>query len=335
MKTLKWQRHAFTLIELLVVIAIIAILIALLLPAVQQAREAARRTQCKNNLKQIGLAMHNYHDVYNQFAINGGWNRPYSDKVGMLPFLERGPEFNSINYQQWPFSSWSGDNRVAFSGRLPVFNCPSNAQPNANGPAANFTYAINMGVMNYSNNDVTRTSGWQTQHNGMASNTGLANESDPPVTFSTIPDGTSNTAAYSEFGMASFRPEPIGQRGFQTKGWVNGSNPHKLMRAECLAKTDSQDNSGGRHNMRGYGWAWSFMGVGTYYSHNMNPNENGCHCHEGDWNGSNLFSASSYHTGGATVLMADGAVRFVSENIDNETWVRLGVRNDGQVLGEF
>ena len=223
MKTLNWRRSAFTLIELLVVIAIIAILIALLLPAVQQAREAARRTQCKNNLKQIGLAMHNYHDVYAQFPINGGWDRPYSDKVGMLPFLERGNEFRSINYQQWPFSSWSGDNRAAFSGRLPVFNCPSNAQPNANGPAANFTYAINMGVMNYSNNGVTRTSGWQTNHNGIASCTGLAGESDPPVTFANIPDGSSNTAAYAEFGMAQFTPEPIGKRGFQTKGWVDGS----------------------------------------------------------------------------------------------------------------
>ena len=87
--------------------------------------------------------------------------------------------------------------------------------------------------------------------------------------------------------------------------------------------------------MRGYGWAWSFMGVGTYYSHNMNPNENGCHCHEGDWAGSNLMSASSYHTGGAQIALADGSVRFISENIDNETWVRVGVRNDGKVVGEF
>ena len=99
MKMNAWNRKAFTLIELLVVIAIIAILVALLLPAVQQAREAARRTQCKNNLKQIGIAMHNYHDVYNQFPPSVGWNpgpayanditASFSDKVFMLPMLER------------------------------------------------------------------------------------------------------------------------------------------------------------------------------------------------------------------------------------------------------
>ena len=335
MKTLKWQRNAFTLIELLVVIAIIAILIALLLPAVQQAREAARRTQCKNNLKQIGLALHNYHDVHNQFPINGSWDRPYSDKVGMLPMLERGNEFNRINYQQWPFSSWSGDNRVAFSGRLPVFNCPSNAQPNANGPAANFTYAINSGVMNYSKDGVTRTSGWANRHNGFASAGGWPNEFDAPVTFSSLIDGTSNTAAYSEFGMADFTPGPLGVRGMQTKGWVNATNPHQMLRVECLAKTDSQDSSGGRHNMRGFGWSWAFMGVGTYYAHNMNPNENGCHAQDQDWDANNLMSASSYHTGGAQICLGDGSVRFISENIDNETWVRIGVRNDGRVVGDF
>src|SRR5436305_1274395 len=107
------RRHtafrAFTLIELLVVIAIIAVLIALLLPAVQQAREAARRTQCKNNLKQIGLAFHNYHDTFNCFPISIGWN-PYtnerqgafSDKVYMLPYLDRAAEYNQINWNDFP-----------------------------------------------------------------------------------------------------------------------------------------------------------------------------------------------------------------------------------------
>jgi prepilin-type N-terminal cleavage/methylation domain-containing protein len=96
------SRGAFTLIELLVVIAIIAVLIALLLPAVQQAREAARRTQCKNNLKQIGLAMHNYHDTYNLFPISIGWNPNgsqngnFSDKVFMLPYLDRVAEYNQF-----------------------------------------------------------------------------------------------------------------------------------------------------------------------------------------------------------------------------------------------
>src|SRR5512135_1528420 len=123
------RRQAFTLIELLVVIAIIAVLIALLLPAVQQAREAARRSQCKNNLKQIGLAMHNYHDVANCFPVSIGWNQnqsrngAFSDKVMMLPYLDQAPMYNLINYRQDPPPDgigWFGGNQnPVLSGRLP------------------------------------------------------------------------------------------------------------------------------------------------------------------------------------------------------------------------
>jgi prepilin-type processing-associated H-X9-DG protein len=87
--------------------------------------------------------------------------------------------------------------------------------------------------------------------------------------------------------------------------------------------------------MRGAGWSWSFIGAGGAYSHNMNPNETACYSNEGDWYGSTMMSASSWHTGGAQILLADGGVRFISENIDNNTWVRIGARNDGQVIGDF
>ena len=132
MKRLNKLRPGFTLIELLVVIAIIAILIALLLPAVQQAREAARRTQCKNNLKQIGLAQHNYADVHGLFPLSVGWNFTaderrgnFSDKVAMLPFLERSGEFNLRNPNDFPYEAggWFGSANIqAFGGSLPVFN---------------------------------------------------------------------------------------------------------------------------------------------------------------------------------------------------------------------
>ena len=129
MKTLK---RGFTLIELLVVIAIIAILIALLLPAVQQAREAARRTQCKNNLKQIGLALHNYHDVHNGFPMGNmipGTHGPTA-WVAMLPFIEQAPLFNQINFSaagSWWFGSGAASvNAATFSGKkIPGYICPS------------------------------------------------------------------------------------------------------------------------------------------------------------------------------------------------------------------
>jgi len=337
-----WKRRAFTLIELLVVIAIIAILVALLLPAVQQAREAARRTSCKNNLKQIGIAMHNYHDVHNQFPPSVGWNPgpayrddirgAFSDKVYMLPMLERANEFSRIRYDQLPYAHWWRGDNTGLSGRLPVFNCPSNANPNMNGPDGNFTYAINNGVQNYSGSGTNRISGWEGRHNGAASY--LGHVSNPPVNFQAITDGSSNTAAYSEFAMDTFRPEPYPQKSFQVKTWAGGNN-HRELRQSCLATTASADNGGGRHAMRGAGWAWSFVGQGSVYSHNMNPNETACFSNEGDWFGSSMMSASSWHTGGAQICLCDGSVKFISENIDFETWVKIGVRNDGQVVGEF
>lgn len=339
--SVRWARRAFTLIELLVVIAIIAILIALLLPAVQQAREAARRTQCKNNLKQIGLAMHNYHDVHNQFPPSIGWSvttgdrhAAWSDKVFILPQLERGAEFASLRYNELPYTHWDRGHNVGLSGRLPVFNCPSD-QVNQNGPDGNFSYAISNGVMRYAAPGATGpSSGWEGRHNGFAQYTGAAGQNGP-VTFSSILDGTSNTACYSEFGKENFIPEPYGPRGKQIKTWVADTGTHRDLRTACLAQTASADNGGGRHAMRGAGWAWSFIGQAATYAHNMNPNETSCFSHQGDWYGSTLNAASSYHTGGVQVALCDGSVRFVSDNIDNETWVRVGVRNDGQTLGDF
>ena len=195
------RRGAFTLIELLVVIAIIAVLIALLLPAVQQAREAARRTQCKNNLKQIGLAMHNYHDTFGQFPISIGWHPEgslrgvFSDKVFMLPYLDRTPEYQATNFDREPWDSngWFGNSNItAQSKKLPVFNCPT--QPySVGGGRANFTYAINMGTAGPNGQF------GEQNHNGLASYVGGNGASDRPVTMGRISDGTSNTGAYSEF----------------------------------------------------------------------------------------------------------------------------------------
>jgi prepilin-type N-terminal cleavage/methylation domain-containing protein/prepilin-type processing-associated H-X9-DG protein len=346
------RRSAFTLIELLVVIAIIAILIALLLPAVQQAREAARRTQCKNNLKQIGLAQHNYHDVHQSFPITMGWDNPdsrhgqFSDKVAMLPFLERANEFQLINVDLAPYEStgWHGnENLQATGGTLPVFNCPSAAHDHLDGRhrKTSFNYSSSVGVLKYNSN----TRGVGGNHNGIGWFAGYGDTCDQPVTFGNITDGTSNTVSFAEIlnspggsGTGASTDPRIKKR--QTYSWAVGNN-HTELRNNCLASAAAGSlgnmNDDWRQSIKGSAWAWSFIGTGNNYSHNMLPNEPSCHNVDGltDWGINSMMAAGSEHTGGAQVLMADGAVRFVSENIDKTIWWGIGTRNGSEVIGEF
>ena len=162
MRQLSRKRSAFTLIELLVVIAIIAILIALLLPAVQQAREAARRTQCKNNLKQLGIAIHNYHDVHNTVPMASGSNggpggRRQSGFVGLLPFIEQANLYNVIaaggtaasvngNTNYAPFSAVPWDNNYrAVRQRIPMLQCPSDGETTLQNPREKSNYTFSRG----------------------------------------------------------------------------------------------------------------------------------------------------------------------------------------------
>lgn len=352
------RRSGFTLIELLVVIAIIAILIALLLPAVQQAREAARRTQCRNNLKQIGLAMHNYHDTYQQFPISVGWNQKtndrqgaYSDKVFMLPYLDHAAEFNQINFNDasgstsgpyggYPYDSlgWFGNSNIATqSKRLPVFNCPSQTY-DISGGNANFTYAINLGTLG---SPVPSTwgdwGGTQEQGNGISSFVGTGGN-DARVSIAKVTDGTSNTAAYSEFIIDGTNTPPK----FQVHTWAGdafGNTPAQIRQAcnNNYNPASPTANKSGRQPERGASWAWSFVGVGSTYTHTMSPNDIACHGlgWGDDWEGDGLMSASSQHTGGVHVLLADGAVRFVNSNVDYQTWTALGTRGKGDKMNNF
>ena len=358
-------RWGFTLVELLVVIAIIGILVALLLPAVQAAREAARRMQCNNNLKQIVLAMHNYHDTYKTFPMDGGWRDAtggngtvagpgidersfsWSHRWRLLPYVERQPEYDLTNTLERPYAAdgWHGNENIqATGGKLPVFNCPSNSNELAGG-LAHFTYAINWGTSHdpphraspgppgplvhiWAGNAKTNGMAWY--HRWYNPPTTALEIRDPAVTIASVKDGTSNTAMYSEFVIQSQAGQNTtnpsqAQLREQVYTWVGGSSTEEVRR-QCLAQTALS----GR-NQRGVSWAWSFMGSGNTYAHDMMPNEKNCHNYGGDdWHGATTMAATSEHPGGVNVGIADGSVRFVGETVSNDVWWAVGTRNGGE-----
>lgn len=348
------KNRGFTLIELLVVIAVIGILIALLLPAVQQAREAARRTQCRNHLKQIGLALHNYHDVFSvfpagqYFCVPGtncqGWaNHVYGWgwSTSILPYMEQGPLFSQLDMES-PMSDagagtfanpGSSSNRVLIKSRLSAFHCPSDAtrhdlRPAANCPASGTGGADACGSIatsNYVVNGGAFTgfhSPQQAAYTPLRANGVFGRDS--RIRIRDILDGTSNTVLAGE----SIHWPPL------ANGAVFPFNPTLF------------GNYAGTHSRAGATLALLRVG-----SRRLNP--------------SSLASTqvrrrafSSFHEGGALFAMSDGSVRFISENIDNSereynsttaadpfdtanngadfrTYQRLFARNDGHVLGEF
>ena len=315
------KRRAFTLIELLVVIAIIAILIALLLPAVQQAREAARRTQCKNNLKQIGLALHNYHDVYLQFpcpfgisALRGGaevWG--HSQWVGLLPYMEQAPL-----YSQWNFNvaneGWDGNLAISRAANLPLLRCPSSILPKLSPnafPTAHY-FGIGGAVPRQTWTDTTGLND-QTANWGYTSDRGMMVFGGKNMAACT--DGTSNTIIEGE----------ISNLIFDTTG--NTRDDRRPSRNWSWAM-------GGLTGWRD--WAPQCSNVCVRYAPNSRVlGANGLVWSAWDDASGSNCPLSSAHTGGVQVLLTDGSVKFVSDNIDMLTLTVLSVRDDNQVIGEF
>lgn len=328
---MKNRRHrGFTLIELLVVIAIIAVLIALLLPAVQQAREAARRSQCKNNMKQLGLAMHNYHDTFNMFPIGqrGGTTQP-NWKVGVLPYLDQAPLFTKLNFADSFWSGATGANTALRGVKVPVYNCPSSALPRDDS-VSTYTSGQNMQIMDYigiagaypdPNARVCTAVGQSgtspSTYGGYWSNAGLLLMNEGKK-IRDVTDGASNTLIVAENSGS------VGGKDLRT-GYFTGWSG-------CICRGPLPiDMTNCPHPTSGATDAWG-TGVSTIrYAPNTANNTlaGGRYVYDGN------TILNSYHTGGIHVLLADGAVRFISDNIHLLTLQRLAVRDDGTPVGEF
>ena len=362
------KRHGFTLVELLVVIAIIGILIAMLLPAVQAAREAARRLQCANHLKQIGLALHNYHDRYNIFptsttgAVGSGGacgNGFYSWLARILPDVEETGLCDSIDFSvgmmdtcnQTSSSDYSSlsisathPNAAAAATVVPTYVCPSAVWEHndvvGSAGAAPGSYAANIGWPRGSEG-ISGKSAPLARHNGFMGvvnpNPAAANAwQQGAVSADDITDGLSNTAAVAERLITSavtysdLGGAPESLRSYCGGSGVELSLPKYVRYCGSVAFPDPLYSK-----YHGRSWISGWTLAANTYMHVMPINRRNCHIHGGEDDGNNVVTPSSNHPGGVNVLMGDGTVHFVEESIDMSIWWALGSRNGGEPASEF
>jgi prepilin-type N-terminal cleavage/methylation domain-containing protein len=306
------SRKGFTLVELLVVIAIIGVLVALLLPAVQAAREAARRMSCSNNLKQLTLALHNYHDTYKLFPpLRGGPNianrgGDYHTSVAILPFMEQASMFEQhLTLNRHPWDETVGQ---PWTIRVPALICPSDTMnPHPSAPRnGQRTYQSCVGTtVNRTVNNVLFQN-YAGRTNGMFQFRDLKG-------MNNIHDGTSNTAAFSERCNGSPDKRTIKDHAVFSIANID-ANP-----TLCLARvTGDVYTTGTSITSWSAGSLWGF-GHPSWGCFTTILPPNGPSCFVGDDNPSDdsgIFTASSRHPGGVLVSLADGSVRFVSQTID-------------------
>ena len=324
------RRRAFTLIELLVVIAIIAILIALLLPAVQQAREAGRRTQCKNNLKQIGLALHNYEGTFGVLPPGFIGVNAASTHTQILPFVEQGNVSALFDFNV--DTNVHVNNRAARQQKLGIFSCPS--QPSTAAMVLTGTQCPNgCGTTNYVQS-LGDSANYASGRGPFGRNRGAK--------FRDFTDGLTNTGLFAEIVLG-----PSTGTG-NTTGVVAAGNPEDFRVATLVPFGTWDAGPGGDTTpvpacenrattavlFRGKQYYRGVV-VSTFYSHTLTPNAKKRDCIRATGIDRGHLATRSFHTGGAQMCLGDGSVRFVSESIDETMWRAVGSMAGGEVVSDW
>jgi len=340
------KRRAFTLIELLVVVAIIAILIGLLVPAVQKVREAAARTQCTNNLKQCGLAIHSYASANGQLpaAFTGVVSPAYtgmpayffawSSLAVVAPYLEQKVITSTMDFTQpiWvpPSYNISPQNVFGVQQVIPIFLCPSDIQQPVDGGYGVTTF----GPTNYAVCIGTGTTKGTAPY-GLMWNTDGMFQAQVAFRFTDIADGTSNTAMMSESTLGAgpdnaASPTLVGDPQTTYAYVASGA----LTPAACATT-----NEWNVEQHRGYLWATGEMRCASY-NHFLTPNSPTPDCISNDFTpGPGIFTSTGFrgarsrHDGGVNLLLGDGSVRFVSNNVTQATWWAVATRASSDTIG--